>query len=145
MGLLGVLDNGHSVSVNALVGGLDLGSGGLSQGSEGALLGEHGNSKVVLGKFLVLAHDLASVSRTLKVLLVTLVLELGSGSEVTLDNAHVAIEDILGDLSVDSHLVQEHLLHLGGAASLSSMFFAIWERMESMSFLRAAVSGAMDP
>merc|ERR1711988_1946666 len=63
-GLLGVLTDLGSIGSDVAVGLLDLGVGGRSEGSESALLVEHGNLQAAGSGTLVLAHDLTSPAGT---------------------------------------------------------------------------------
>merc|ERR1719502_2073567 len=111
-GLLGVLLNLSGIDGDVLVG---LGNARIhsrGKGGHGALLGQHLSLKVLLGLLLVSLDNSTDVLGAGNVGLVTLVLELGHGSELTLDKHHRLVKVILGLLGVHSHLVEERLLQL---------------------------------
>merc|ERR1711871_1163933 len=110
--LLCVLLDLSRILSNVLVGLLDLGVGLSSKGSEGALLSSGGSLQVASSLLLVPLHDLASPLEASVVLPPALVLE-GSGiSELLLGLTHSSSKIVLSNLRVDSHLGEQHGLHL---------------------------------
>merc|ERR1712159_21493 len=103
---------------DVLVGLLDLGIGGSSKGGQSTLLVGDSVSELLGTLGLVLAHNLASLTRATDSLMVTLVLEAGSLGELALCPAHRLSELILGVLSIDGHLREKSLLHLLASVSI---------------------------
>merc|ERR1711871_589392 len=116
--LLCVLLDLSRVLSNVLVGLLDLGVSSRSKSRQGALLSGSGLLQVASSLLLVPLHDRTSLLEALVVLPPALVLESSSLSELLLGLAHSRSKIVLSNLGVDSHLSEEHGLHLLGNVCL---------------------------